>query len=181
MARAKKKVVVAPSKNDLVPIMKRYAGNQSKIKVLNGKKEQAVQKLTDRIEGINETFDKQAQPILEALDADFEKLQAYAQANQESEFSKKKSKDLINGVIGFRTDNPSVGTIKGVTQKVALQTLIDMGNSVFVRRSVALDKDAILKNRDNAEVIKAATEAGIIIVQEEQFFVEVKEEDLSNA
>jgi phage host-nuclease inhibitor protein Gam len=178
MARAKKKVIVAPSKDDLVPIMKRYATNQSKVKVLNGEKEQEAQKLTDQIEAINKQFDAQAEPLRTQIQEDFEKLQAFALANQETEFSKKKSKDLINGVIGFRTDNPSVSTIKGVTQKDAVQKLVDMRMNSYLKRTVSLDKNAVLGKREDSKVLERLQKAGVIIVQAEQFYVDLKEEEL---
>lgn len=181
MARAKTKVVVAPSKDDLVKIMERYAECSSKIKVLTGEKEQEVQQLTDKIDGINKSFNEKAEPLKEQMQEDFEKLQAYALANQESEFSKKKSIDLINGVIGFRTDKPSVTALKGFTQKSALAEMVSSKSRLLKRFVVvkhSLDKNEILKLRDDKKHMDALRKVGLEVSQGEQFFAEVKEEEL---
>lgn len=178
MARAKTKVVVAPSAKDLVKIMERYAESNSKIKVLTGEKEQEVQKLTDQIESINIDFDAKAEPLIEQMQEDFERLQAYALANQETEFGKKKSKDLINGIIGFRTDKPSVAAIKGFTQKAGLENLIQLNLTQFVKVTQSIDKNKIINLRTDKELMEKVRTAGLEVVQNEQFFVDVKEEVL---
>ena len=50
----------------------------------------------------------------------FETLQVYAMENKAELFTKKKSLDMVHGVIGFRTGTPKLKTLKGFTWASAL-------------------------------------------------------------
>lgn len=53
-------------------------------------------------------------------DEAFDTLQAFALENQAELFSRKKSLEMVHGVIGFRTGTPKLKTLKGFTWASAL-------------------------------------------------------------
>lgn len=120
----------------------------------------------------------------------FEKLQAYASENQETLFAKKKSLDLANGTIGFRTGTPKLKTLKGFTWASVLNLVKEFLPS-YVRTSEEVAKDKLLADReaeievsDTAQIEKKhvpmrdlMAKCGISVVQDEAFYVEPKTED----
>lgn len=154
-----------------------------------------------QIEKINAEIDLQCAKIREkyqqklgelACDREcaFDTLQAFATENQSELFTKKKSLDMAHGTIGFRTGTPKLKTIKGFTWASAL-TLVKKFMPGYVRTSEEIAKDKLLADRElegvdfvvdgimkKRESMSAAmAECGIIVAQDETFYVEPKKED----
>lgn len=154
-----------------------------------------------QIEKINAEIDLQCAKIREeyqqklgelACDREcaFDTLQAYATENQAELFTKKKSLDMAHGTIGFRTGTPKLKTLKGFTWASAL-TLVKKYMPGYVRTSEEIAKDKLLADREleavdfvengitkKKESMSAAmAECGIIVAQDEAFYVEPKKED----
>lgn len=154
-----------------------------------------------QIEKINAEIDLQCAKIREMYqqklgeltcerECAFETLQAYATENQPELFSKKKSLDMAHGTIGFRTGTPKLKTLKGFTWASAL-TLVKKYIPGYVRTSEEIAKDKLLADREleavefmESEITKkripmcdAMAECGIIVAQDETFYVEPKKED----
>lgn len=115
-------------------------------------------------------------------EANFEILQSFAMENQEELFSKKKSLELAQGVIGFRTGTPKLKTLKGFTWASALQLVKEFLPS-YVRQTEEIAKDKLLADRD-AEIAgegktmaEQMSKCGIQVVQDESFYVEPKKEE----
>lgn len=120
----------------------------------------------------------------------FEVLQSYAMEHREELFSKKKSLEMAQGTIGFRTGTPKLKTVKGFTWASAL-TLVKKFLPGYVRQTEEVAKDKLLADRDLNDVpidwkdipfsrvpmSKAMAECGLEVVQNETFYVEPKSED----
>ena len=106
----------------------------------------------------------------------FDTLQAYATENQAELFTKKKSLEMAHGVIGFRTGTPKLKTLKGFTWASALQ-LVKEFLPGYVRQSEEIAKDKMLADRDTEEMPPLMAKCGIMVAQDETFYVEPKKED----
>lgn len=120
----------------------------------------------------------------------FDTLQSFATENQAELFSKKKSLDMAHGVIGFRTGTPKLKTLKGFTWASAL-TLVKKFMPGYVRTSEEIAKDKLLADREleavefiENDITKkqvpmgtAMAECGIMVTQDETFYVEPKKEE----
>lgn len=108
----------------------------------------------------------------------FDTLQAFATENQAELFSKKKSLDRSHGTIGFRTGTPKLKTLKGFTWASALN-LVKEFLPAFVRTSEEVAKDKLLADREVEGMSEQMAKCGIMVAQDETFYVEPKKEDAS--
>lgn len=109
-------------------------------------------------------------------DEAFETLQSYATENQAELFSKKKSLDMVHGTIGLRTGTPKLKTLKGFTWASALQ-LVKEFLPGHIRTAEEIAKDKLLADREDETVAANLSRCGIMVTQDETFFVEPKKED----
>jgi phage host-nuclease inhibitor protein Gam len=129
--------------------------------------------------------------LTQQRDQAFDTLQAFATENQTELFSKKKSLDMAHGTIGFRTGTPKLKILKGFTWESA-KTLVKTFLPDYIRTSEEIAKDKLLADRDLEQVefvesditkksvpmSQAMSECGILVVQEETFYVEPKKEEV---
>ena len=108
----------------------------------------------------------------------FDSIQRYAEDKKEEEFSRRKSQDWTHGVIGFRIGTPRVKFDRGFAKK-ALELVRELGLP-FTRTKEELDKDKIISSREDHEVMGKLKKCGINVIQDEAFFIEVKEEGIVN-
>ena len=123
-------------------------------------------------------------------DSAFEMLQSFATENKAELFSKKKSLDMAHGTIGFRTGTPKLKTLRGFTWESA-KTLVKKFMPSYIRTTEEIAKDKLLVDRELKEVdfiegditkkkvpmSEAMAECGILVIQDETFYVEPKKED----
>lgn len=121
-------------------------------------------------------------------DEAFESLHAYATEHQEELFSKRKSLEMAQGVIGFRTGTPKLKTLKGFTWASALQ-LVKEFLPGYVRKAEEIAKDKLLADREatlqhyspegatEVPMAELMAKCGMTVAQDETFFVEPKTED----
>lgn len=136
---------------------------------------------------IREKYQDRLTTLQAEKEAAFDRLQAYATENQEELFAKKKSLEMTHGVIGFRTGTPKLKTAKGFTWAACL-TLVKEILPEYVRITEEIAKDRMLADRDGELIREGKAEAvsvrgemircGILVAQEESFFVEPKREDI---
>lgn len=140
-----------------------------------------------KVQGINAKMDAEFTKIREKnadelakwqqeRDAALEVLQVYATENREELFSKKKSMETTHGVIGFRTGTPKLKTRKGFTWGAVLE-LLKQFNPSYVRTTTEVAKDKLLADRDEEGMNELMFKVGIIVDQDEKFFVEPKKEE----
>jgi phage host-nuclease inhibitor protein Gam len=109
---------------------------------------------------------------IEALDAD---MQAWAALHQD-EFAARKSIELLNGTIGFRTCPPAVKTLRGVRAEDCVRLIEDAGDDYGILRvRTDLDRETILAKA--GEIGPETLETyGLRIEQSEKFYIESKED-----
>ncbi|MBQ7413837.1 MAG: host-nuclease inhibitor Gam family protein [Prevotella sp.] len=154
-----------------------------------------VDKITASIELECAKIREKHQSRLAQLECDkqcaFDTLEAFATNNKDELFSKKKSLDMAQGTIGFRTGTPKLKTLKGFTWASALELAKRFLPFTYIRQTEDIAKDKLLADRDSKEVViydkskdgrtvtmqEAMAAVGIQCVQEETFYVEPKAED----
>lgn len=109
-------------------------------------------------------------------EAAFDTLQVYAMENKVDLFCKKKSLDMVHGVIGFRTGTPKLKTLKGFTWASALQLVREFLPG-YIRTTEEITKDKLLADRDVENMCDNMARCGIAVVQDETFYVEPKKEE----
>ena len=88
--------------------------------------------------------------------------------------------EFTHGVLGFRTGTPKLKTRKGFIWGSITNLLKEFLPS-YIRTSEEPAKDRLLADRDAPEVSSLFEKCGILIDQDETFFVEPKKELLENA
>ncbi|MBD3748967.1 MAG: host-nuclease inhibitor Gam family protein [Sphingobacteriales bacterium] len=104
----------------------------------------------------------------------FEMIQAYAESNRD-DFGKKKSMELTHGIIGFRTGTPKLKTRRGYTW-ASCTNLIKEFLPSYIRVVEEPAKDRLLADREVPETAALFEKVGILVDQDETFFVEPKKE-----
>ena len=105
-------------------------------------------------------------------------LEAYARENRDTIFQRRRSLDLPNGTIGFRTATPRVKAVKGYTLAAALE-LMQSFYPEYTRTTTELDRQRLILNRDTPEAQAAMQKCGLQVCQDETFFITVPEEKLN--
>lgn len=126
---------------------------------------------------IREKWQDELTKLAETKDNSFDILQAYALENRDELFSKRKSLETTHGIIGFRTGTPTLKTRKGFTWASVLEMLKEFLPN-YVRTKEEPAKDKLLADREDEEVAALFPKVGVVVVQDETFFVEPKKEDL---
>jgi len=121
-------------------------------------------------------LDREIAPLKAEIEKHTNGLHAFAMKHRE-DFGKKKSRELTNGLLGFRTDNPSVKQIPKFKTDVTL-TIISESDfaDALIRVKEELNKDVILAMYSSGELNDDALKSfGLRIVQDEEFYVKVSE------
>lgn len=149
-----------------------YANTQAKLATIEAK-------LNEELNRVKSKYKEQITELQEELEPQVEVLEVFAK-EQQPNWGKKKSMDLLHTTIGFRTGTPKVDKDKKFTWDAVVQLLSK--NKLFksfIRTKQEVDKEAIIACKDN-ELLKLLTEeAFVFIVQEETFYVEAKREELA--
>lgn len=181
--RQKKTVITGVTREVAEEAFAQYAKADAQIEKINAEIDLKCAK-------IREKYQQKLGELMCDRECAFDTLQAYATENQAELFTKKKSLDMAHGTIGFRTGTPKLKTLKGFTWASAL-TLVKKFMPGYVRTSEEIAKDKLLADRDleavefiESETTKmqipmsnAMAECGIIVAQDETFYVEPKKED----
>ena len=181
--RQKKTVITGVTREAAEEAFAQYAKADAQIEKINAEIDLQCAK-------IREKYQSQLGTLACDRECAFDTLQAYATENQAELFSKKKSLDMAHGTIGCRTGTPKLKTLKGFTWASAL-TLVKKYMPGYVRTSEEIAKDKLLADREleavdfvengitkKKESMSAAmAECGIIVAQDEAFYVEPKKED----
>lgn len=141
-------------------------------------RQQRIQATMDmQITKIREKYSEDISRLTDAKDQAFDLLHAYAENNRD-EFGKKKSLEFTHGMIGFRTGTPKLKTLKGFTWASVL-TLMKKAMPDYVRTKEEPNKEALLADREKPAVKSALPDIGVMVDQDETFFVEPKKEEVA--
>ncbi|MEG2276650.1 MAG: host-nuclease inhibitor Gam family protein [Odoribacter sp.] len=166
--REKKVLVTGVTSEKMEQAFADYATADAKIQGINAKMDVEMTR-------IREKYADELTIRQEEKDRNFEILQVYALEHPEF-FQKKKSVESAHGTLGFRTGTPKLKTMKGFTWGAVTKLLKEFLPS-YVRTTEEAAKDKLLADRDKIEVKELMPKLGIIVDQEESFFVDLKKED----
>lgn len=141
---------------------------------IDAKINQITSKMDVEITKVREKYQTSLAELCEQRDKRVELLQHFA-VNSPDLFVKKKSLEFTHGVLGFRTGQPSLKTLKGFTWP-AVTNLLKTFLPDYVRTVEEPAKDKLLADRDNEDVQPLLAKAGIQVVQAESFYLEAKKE-----
>jgi phage host-nuclease inhibitor protein Gam len=135
--------------------------------------EEAV--MNDAAQRLRDAFDKStadARQQKAALEADIE---AYCIENKD-EFEAKKSRELVHGIVAFRTAPPAVKLLnRKYNWKTALELLRKLRLAKYIRTTYEVDKEALLTANAAEEITDEKLAAcGLKIDQGETFSIDIK-------
>ncbi len=138
-----------------------------------------IQKITAEMElKITAIRDKHAEELAELQkkkDDSMEILQVFATENKESLFSKTKSYKSAHGIFGSAQELPRSSNLK--VSKESVLALVKAILPDYIRTAEEVAKDRLLADRDKEEVAEKLSKCGMVVVQDETFYVEPKKED----
>lgn len=170
-ARQKKTIIQGVTREQADSAFADYATADAKM-------QQITSKMDGQITKIRESYQDELTKLQDKKDNSFELLQAYATENKYELFTKKKSVETTHGLFGFRTGTPKLKTRKGFTWGAVTNMLKEFLPS-YVRTTEEPAKDKLLADREVPEVADLFDKVGILVDQDETFYVEVKKEDVS--
>lgn len=125
---------------------------------------------------IREKYADELAKLSETRDECFGLMQTFATEKREELFSKRKSYESAHGVFGFRTGTPKLKNMKGFTW-ASVTNMVKEFLPEYIRTAEELAKDRLLADREKEEVAELFPKCGIIVVQDETFYVEPKKEN----
>ena len=125
-----------------------------------------------RLADVRGPYEIQLSAIQEKVAALLPVVRAWADANPEA-FGKRKSLDLLQGTIGWRTGNPCLKTLRGWTWDRVLEHLRSIAALQFVRTKAEVNKERILADVSVGSLqVGELTQMGVRVEQAETFYVE---------
>lgn len=168
MAREKKTIITGVSREEMENAFAEYAKADSQMQKINAEMELQMTRIRERNQSAIDA-------LQQAKDDSFAVMQAYATEHPEL-FTKRKSLETVHGIIGFRTGTPKLKTGKGFTWASVLELLKTFLPS-YVRTVEEPAKDKLLADRDDEDVAPLLAKCGIVVAQDESFYVEPKKEE----
>lgn len=126
-----------------------------------------------QILAIKEQYEADLAAQDKAIQAAADDLEAWALANPD-EFGKKKSIEMLSGILGFRTGTPKLSPLNKTWTWARITEAVCLMLPAFVRSKPEVDKEAILGQRDEEAIRAVLPLCGLRVVQDEGFFVEPK-------
>lgn len=145
----------------------------------DARQQRITAKMDQEITKIRDKYQDELTKLQDKKDESFEVMQTFAMENREL-FSKKKSIEMLHGVFGFRTGTPMLKTRKGFTWS-AVTNLLKEFLPAYVRVKEEPAKDKLLSDREVPEVADLFPKVGIMVDQDETFYVEPKKEEITTA
>jgi len=169
MVRTKKTVHSGLTREDAEKAFAEFSAADAKIQSITAKMDLEMTK-------IREKYADQLAELEDTKEKNFEIVQSYAIENKEELFQKRKSVESAHGVFGFRTGTPKLKTLKGFTWP-AVVNLCKEFLPDYVRTTYEVAKDKLLADRDKEEVRNHFVDVGVMVAQDETFYLEPKKED----
>lgn len=172
MARIKKTIITGVTREQMEEAFGQYALADAEVQSITASMDQQFVAIREQQADRLAELEEQKSKALEVM-------QVFATENREELFSKRKSMETAHGVIGFRTGTPKLKTKKGFTWAAVLELLRKFGRD-YIRATEEIAKDKLLADRDSDECQQLMADCGIIVAQDETFYVEPKKETLSS-
>lgn len=171
MAREKKKVYKNVTREIAEQAMSSFAQAANKVSNIEAKMNAELQEVRER-------YQDDLNRLNDAKDEQVEILEAFAYEQKES-WGKKKSIEMLHGILGFRTGTPKVKFEKGFNSK-SVTAILAENFPTYVRKVEEMDKEKLIANRDEEGFDLLCKKAHIEVVQDETFYVESKAEVLQD-
>lgn len=143
--------------------------------IADAKSSQITSKMDAEIAKIREKYASDLETHKETKEETFEVVQVYCEEHPEL-FKDKKSMETTHGTVGFRTGTPKLKLIKGFTWGAVLE-LLKVKKPGYVRTVEEPNKEKLLADR-NAEIANEFKGLGIMVDQDETFFISLKKEEV---
>ena len=145
---------------------------------LSSQKGKLEGELNEKIQALRELYEPEITELTEGLDEPYDTLKSYAIENRKDWDNK--SIELASCTIGFRLPPPSVNRQKGMTWLAIIGLMLKRKSlKDFVKVKQDIDKKEILAAQNDAKLMKELGSVGIVIEQEEEFFVDAKLEKVA--
>ncbi len=172
MARIKKTIITGVTREQMEEAFGQYALADAEVQSITASMDQQFVAIREQhADRLAELEDQKSKAL--------EVMQVFATENREELFTKRKSMETAHGVIGFRTGTPKLKTRKGFTWAAVLELLRKFGRD-YIRATEEIAKDKLLADRDSDECQQLMEDCGIMVAQDETFYVEPKKETLSS-
>lgn len=142
------------------------------------KKEAAM---NEKIQNIKQKFDEETAEARAQKQLIESEVQSFCVKNK-AEFLKQRSRKLIHGTIGFRTNPPKVSQLnKKFTVKTTIEFIKKLFNGSYLRLEEKIDKEKILADYANETIDDSKLASiGLRVDQDETFFCEVDWETINS-
>lgn len=170
MAREKKTVITEKiTTADADKIFGEYAEAYFKLKETSALLEQEIATVRDK-------YSPKLLKLEKITTEKFDLLQHFAETNSDL-FEEKKSAQFTHGLLGFRTGTPKLKLLKSFNWDRVMDKLKqNLKLQSFIRNKPEVDKEKLIASRDDHSITQFFPEIGVVISQDETFFVECKEE-----
>lgn len=169
MARTKKKVIVNVSRELAEEAMGQFSDAANSLQKIEAAMNQHINSIRDK-------FQDEITELNESKDEQMEVLEVFANEQCET-WGKKKSMELLHGIIGFRTGTPKIKFEKGFNGK-SVTAILQEQYPTYVRTVIEMNKEQLLADREADGFAVICKKAHIEVVQDETFYVESKSEEL---
>lgn len=171
MSKRRKAVAIEEINRDQAErVIGEYAHVDAKIQELTAEMDQKMTKIRDQ-------YADKLDPLKETREEKFKVLQFFAEKNK-TLFDKKRSIDLTHGVLGFRRGTPKLKTKKGITWAAVVELAREFAPE-WIRTKEEPAKDIMISLRDEPEAVEKMAKVGVLVENDESFFVELKKEEVA--
>lgn len=162
MTKTKQAKIAAMTIEDMEHTMREMALAAARMDEVQGR-------MNEELARVREQYEPEIAALRSTFDVHEETALEWAEAHK-AEFATKRSVALVHGVIGFRTGNPSLKTLKGVTWEAVLATLRNT-MPAYIRKSEEVDKAGLLAAREEIGEENLKT-VGLRVAQNDKPFAE---------
>lgn len=124
-----------------------------------------------KIEKLKSDYNERIQEAVGRADTAYEVIKQYADENRGDLFRHSKSVANVHGFFGYRMATPSLKLTAKNTWAKVLDCLRKQA-PLYIRKKEEVDKDALIDDR--AELGELFSEIGVVVSQQERFFVELE-------
>lgn len=165
MARLKITTAAPKTREEMEVLVGDIAALKIKERRLHAEMDLALKQVRDQ-------FSERLANTTEALAGKLPRALAWAEAHPD-DFGQAKSIEMLHGIIGWRTNTPSLKTLAGWTWDRVLEKIRAGSWVPYLRVKEEVNKQALIADRDilGPDVLKTL---GVKVVQEDEFFVEPK-------
>lgn len=135
-------------------------------------------KMNEEINKVKSKYADEVNELTEDLKEPTIVLEVFAKEQQQN-WGKKKSMELLHCIIGFRTGTPKVVKDKKFTWDAVVE-LIKKNKALkaFIRTTEEINKEAILGEKNESVLNMLKEECFVGIDQDEKFYIDVKKEEV---